>query len=402
MFSPLYQILVWPLIRMLPLLGYLSSKVKLFNESRANEKDLFANFVRPEGKLYWFHCASLGEYEQARPMIQALSKRDGNFTLITFFSPSGYEIVKPKELPNSYISYLPLEAKKEIIGFIDKIKPDMVFWVKYEFWFMVLQSIFRHKIPCYLISANFSSQHFITKFWAAPWRNLLKKFTRIFVQNESSNGVLARFGIPSTVAGDTRFENVQSMAEEGYENKQLEYWINEKFLVVAGSSWKGEEARMIAYLKKNPGIKAIIAPHDIRESNIWSLQDQLAKNQITYSLWEQPFEMGNQVVVLNNIGLLSKVYKYANMAFVGGGYKKGLHNILEPLAWGVPVITGPNIQNNWEALEAESLGLLTVIQEQGDIERVYNDHKNPNDQATKAVQFVSKYGSASQTILNNV
>jgi len=383
-------------------MGSVSRKVKEFNASRASEKGRFKDFVRPIGKLYWFHCASLGEYEQVKPVIQELKKRDGNFTIITFFSPSGYEILKQKNLADTYITYLPLEDKKTINQFIERVKPDQVFWVKYEFWLVALEAIFSHKAPCYLISANFTPHHFVTRIWADPWRILLKKFTQIFVQNESSRKVLEGIGVKSTIAGDTRFDNVKILASEGYVNIELASWKGNDFLIVAGSSWKGEEDRLISFLIANPSIKSLIAPHDISKANIQHLSERLRTAGINYSFWDQRYDIRSQVIVINGIGALNRVYKYANIAYVGGGYKKGLHNILEPMAWGIPVMTGPNIENNWEALEAKNEGLLFVVNNQSDIEGICNKVLSADSYATNTMDFVSKYGRASETILDTV
>jgi len=402
MFKLLYQLGLWLVIRLLPILGLISKKVRTFNASRKKEKEAFCSFKRPEGKLYWFHCASLGEYEQAKPIIKALEERDQCFTFITFFSPSGYEVVKLYNLPNTYVSYLPLEDKRVLKRFTGKVKPNQVFWVKYELWLLALEAILKLKIPTYLISANLNKGHFVTQFWAGNWRKLLRKFNQIFVQNEVSHAVLEELDIKSIVSGDTRFDNVIQLAAQGYENEKIEQWKGASYLMVAGSSWQGEEAVLFPYLAHHKNVKLILAPHQIGNENVMRIGAQLKHLGISYALWDEQLDEQVQVVVANCIGILSKVYNLGNIAFVGGGYKQGLHNILEPLAWGKQVLTGPNIQNNWEALEARKKGVLMVIKDTEDLSAFFAKEENINLDATIIQDFVSNYSKASSIILENV
>lgn len=397
-----YRFFMAGLSNILPLIAVFNSKVKHFLKSRREEKDLFAKYTRPNGNLYWFHCASLGEFEQAKPVINAVLEQKHISVVVSFFSPSGYDFIKSNQHDNMYVTYLPLERVSEIRVFVKKIRPDKVYWVKYELWLLALNEVYKERIPMFLFSANFSSSHFITKFWASPWRNTVARFTQIFVQNKESKAVLAQLGIDCIIAGDTRFDNVKNIAKANYENEALLKWKNGQFTLVAGSSWQKEEEMVVEWLIKNKDKKAIIAPHDIGSQHINGLEKLLGLNKVSYSCFStNKYEKSSQVLILDEMGKLSRVYSFADVAFVGGGYKNGLHNILEPLSWGKKVITGPNIRNNWEALQAEKVGILWVCADQQAFDdAIESVQKNPGD-ATFVRDFVSNYSNAVSIILKN-
>jgi 3-deoxy-D-manno-octulosonic-acid transferase len=397
----IYCIFLRGLLKILPLAAVFSPKVRHFLTVRKNEKLLLKAYSKPKGITYWFHCASLGEYEQAKPIISTFLNQKDISIVVSFFSPSGYDIVKPKQDERTYITFLPLEVKSEVTAFLNTIQPDKVFWVKYEFWAVVLNQIFVRNVPAFLVSANFNSSHLITKFWAKPWRRLVNKFDLIFVQNELSKEVLQKLGIDCIVSGDTRFDNVRKIAKSGYINKKVELWKHKDFVIVAGSSWQQEEEIVINWLKKGKDRKAIIAPHDVSVSHIQHLIFLLKKAGVSFSLWgDEIYPLTQQVILLDEIGHLSKVYNFADIALVGGGYRNGLHNILEPLAWGKKVITGPNIDNNWEAKEAKKKGLLYVCSDTEEFETIIGSVKKDSLDATISKNFVSYYSNAVDIIID--
>ena len=232
---------------------------------------------------------------------------------------------------------------------------------------------------------------------------MLRGFSNIFVQNEESQSILNVLGLKSIVAGDTRFDNVLRITKEGYTNEKIANWKGKDTLLVLGSSWHREEQLLIAYLSENASAKAIIAPHDISDGHLKEVVSLLEEQHISFAYWDDVITDSIQVVIINNIGILSKVYCYADIAVVGGGFKtKGLHNILEPLAWGVPVVTGPNITNNWEAVAAEKELLLMIVADSKEFEEALESLKKSENHATKARLFVSKYTNATELICQTV
>lgn len=302
-------------------------------------------------KTAWFHAASLGEFEQGRPVIELFKQKHPEFTiLLTFFSPSGYEVRKNYESAD-YIFYLPLDKYFNAKKFIKIVNPKIVFFIKYEFWFNYLKLLSDQKIPTYLISGIFrKNQHFF-KFYGFWFRKQLKHFTYFFLQNQESKELLNSIGYMNLViSGDTRFDRVYQIAQKPRSFQLIEKFKADLPLVLIGSSWEADEAILLDYVNKNTDkIKFIFAPHEVHQERIESLKKALPDKTILFSeLNENNYNQSNTLII-NNIGILSHLYQYADIAFIGGGFGKGIHNILEAACFGVPTIFGPNYQRFAEA-----------------------------------------------------
>jgi len=323
------------------------------------EKALSSPFICRKGrKLAWFHCASLGEFEQGRPIIEAFKTQYPEFLiLLTFYSSSGYEA--RKAYPGAdLVLYLPLDTRQNAHRFVDTVKPDIVVYVKYEFWFNFLSYLQSQKIPTMLVSAVFrSDQHFFR--WYGKWQSkVLKGFTKIFVQNESSRILLQSIGIQNvSVSGDTRFDRVAAVASNPRRIEIAEVFSEDYPVVVAGSTWPADEELIINLIRQNRhGLRFIIAPHEISPRHINQLIEKAGDGALLFSR-ATPFKAKEAtVLIIDSIGLLSQLYQYGTLAYVGGGFGLGIHNILEAAAFGLPVFFGPNFHKFNEAKELIGLG----------------------------------------------
>jgi len=308
-------------------------------------------FNVPGRKLAWFHCASLGEFEQGRPIIEGFKKEHPEFLIIiTFFSPSGYEVRKAYSGAD-LILYLPLDTQSNVRRFVDTIKPDIVFYIKYEFWFNFLSYLQNKQIPTILVSAVFRpDQHFFKGY--AEWpRKILQGFTRIFVQNEDSKELLQFIGIEdSTISGDTRFDRVATLAENPAVVEIAKAFSENKTVLVAGSTWPADEEILFKLIDQNKhGMRFIIAPHEINAGHIDSLLQKAGGKAVRYSTTNPSDAKKAEILIIDSIGLLSQIYQYGTLAYVGGGFGEGIHNILEASAFGLPVFFGPNYSKFIEA-----------------------------------------------------
>ena len=310
-----------------------------------------------EKKRIWFHCASLGEFEQGRPVLEALKVKFPQYEIVvSFFSPSGYEIRKNYPLAD-YVIYLPIDTPKNAEKLIQSINPALVIWVKYEYWFHYLRQLKTNNIPVILISGIFRKSQPFFKWYGKFWINILKSFSKVFVQDENSFDLLNGIGINNaSLSGDTRFDRVKAIADENKQIPEIAAFTNNQFTIVAGSTWEDDENLIAPFIQNNKSIKFIIAPHEISPSNLNRLKAKL-DNAIFYSEWKNNMTSTNQVLIINNIGMLSALYKYASVAFIGGGFNKsGIHNTLEAAVYGKPVFFGPNYQKFAEAVSLVEKG----------------------------------------------
>jgi 3-deoxy-D-manno-octulosonic-acid transferase len=300
----------------------------------------------------WMHCASLGEFEQGRPILEQIIKEHPKTpVIISFFSPSGYEIRKNYE-GASQVIYLPIDTPANAKRLIKQINPFLVLWIKNEFWYFYLNELKKRNIPVLLIAANFRSTSFFFKWNKRYWNKLLHFFHHIFLQNKESLTALQSIGITKhiSISGDTRFDRVSQIAKNAKAVKGIDNFLKQEVCVVAGSTWQEDEKVLQPFFIKNNAVKLIIAPHEIHTSNLKRLEN-LFQHATLYSNWMQSDQSEDfQVLIIDNIGLLSSLYQYASVAYVGGAFrKKGLHNILEPIAYGIPVVFGPNYKSFPEA-----------------------------------------------------
>ena len=313
-------------------------------------------------KIIWFHCSSLGEFEQGIPIIERIRKQQTQQKiLVTFFSPSGLEAIKNYESLD-HIFYLPMDSKKNAKRFLDIVNPSLVIFVKYEFWYYYLQAIKKRNIPLLLVSAVFRKEQPFFKWYGVLHRKMLSFFTHIFVQNDGSKQLLSEIGLKekTSVCGDTRFDRVMEIAETHEVNQAIDAFVGANKLMVAGSTWKDDEEMIHEVMTSlnDPLLKLIIAPHEIDAKHLKEIK-KLFPESVYYSEFKQAVsEMKSKnVLIIDNIGLLSRLYRYSYITYVGGGFTHdGVHNVPEAAVYGRPVLFGPNFQKYSEAVELIETG----------------------------------------------
>ena len=340
----------------------------------------------------WVHCASLGEFEQGRPVIEELRNREPQSRIIlSFFSSSGYEIRKNYQGAD-YVCYLPPDTPGNAERFVKAINPSAVIFVKYEFWNNYISEVSRKNIPLYLVSGIFRpGQHFF-KWYGAFFRRILVSFTHIFVQDQKSESLLRSAGISNvTVAGDTRFDRVIQIASSAKDIEALEMFRGSSRLVLAGSSWPPDEEIIARYIHEHPGtVKWVFAPHEIDKSNIERLEKLIGKGAVRYSEFTEA-RADAEVMILDNMGMLSSAYRYAGIAVVGGGFGKGIHNVLEPACWGIPVMFGPNYGKFREAVDLIALGGARCFSSYDEFEAAFESLTGDNEFYRKAAESAGRY-----------
>jgi len=372
-----------------------------FNELQAN--------IKHNRPIAWVHCASLGEFEQGRPVIEAIRKQHPEFQiLLTFFSPSGYEIRKNYDLAD-YICYLPADTKRNAKKLIELVRPEMVFFVKYEFWFHYIKELKKRNIPLYLVSAIFRENQLFFKNtpWGKWYRKMLFCFEQFFVQDDQSVKLLHSVGIKNvTKAGDTRFERVAEIARNGKNIPMVEKFKGNNLLVVAGSTWKPDEELLVQYIHSHPETKFIIAPHETKKANIERLISLLKTPVICYTEATEESVMNKQVLIVDTIGILSSIYKYADLAYIGGGFGTGIHNTLEAAIFGMPIVFGPNYLKFNEATTMVNLGIAFPVNDFPLLNTVLNQLLTKNEKrnsiAEQCTHFINQNLGATQIILNKV
>lgn len=313
-------------------------------------------------KVVWVHCASLGEFEQARPVIEELKAGYKHVKIVlSFFSPSGYEIRKNYQHAD-LVLYLPLDTKANAEQFIHNLKPDLALFVKYEFWHHYLHTLKAHAIPIVLFSAIFRKQQIFFKPYGGLYRSMLETFGKIYVQNEESKQLLSTINIHTEVANDTRFDRVIAIAENHNRYPLIEEFKQDKKLLVAGSTWAKDEALIASAIKQNilANYKYIIAPHNIHTVEIDALLKQLP-NAVKWSDLTEQNAATAQTIIIDNIGYLAHIYAYADIVYVGGGFNTSVHNVLEPAVYGVPILFGPNHTKANEAIELQHNGAAFAV-----------------------------------------
>lgn len=335
-------------------------KAKLWLNGRKNIfNKLQIAFKNEKSDIIWFHCASLGEFEQGRPIIEKIKETHSQYKLlITFFSPSGYEIRK-NYTGADYVFYLPIDTAAKAKKFIEIVNPKIAFFIKYEFWYHYLSTLKNKQIPVYLISALFRKNQIFFKPYGSLYRNMLKCYNYIFVQDDDSMELLLELGYKNVcVSGDTRYDRVSAIASQSKSLEIIEKFKSDKKLIVAGSSWPQEEQLIASYIEhKGFTHKFIFAPHDISETHLLQLERLFGKyKHIRYSKAEINNVTEYDILIIDNIGLLSSLYKYADIAIIGGAFGSGLHNILEAVVYGCPVIFGPKYYRYPEAVDLLNIG----------------------------------------------
>jgi len=371
-------------------------------------KDIFKRLretITPGERILWFHASSLGEFEQGRPVIESIRKLKPDYKiLLTFFSPSGYELRKDYKYAD-YIFYLPLDTKKNAARFIDIVRPEKVFFIKYEFWYNFLTQLKEEGIPTYIFSALFRPSQIFFKPWGKWYLKAIATYEHIFVQNQESFDILHKFGfINVSVSGDTRLDRVGEIADAAPRLDKLEIFCGGQKAIIAGSTWKEDEDLFIPYLNKCPsGQKFVIAPHEVNPQSLERVCSALEKPYALYSTASHEELANAEVLIVDGYGYLVSVYRYGMLAYVGGGFTSGIHSTLEPAAFGLPVIFGPDYQKFQEAHDMLSLGAATCINNYEELEMQINNYRsNPGkllSDAAIARGYVNKNRGASKEIV---
>lgn len=383
---------------------------------RSGRKNLWAEleltFSKPHA-VVWIHVASAGEFEQAKPVIEALKKADPQYKiLITVFSPSGYPAAKKFTLAD-YVFYLPLDTHKNAERFITVVQPKLVVFVKYEFWYHHLKAVCDRNIPLLLISAIFRKEQMFFKWYGRFYLAMLHLFTHLFVQDETSYGLLKKFGIDTcTTVGDTRFDRVVTIAQNFHPVPFLKEFTGVEKTIIAGSTWPDDERMLHGVLKKFSDIKLVIAPHEVDETHIKNVA-QLFQNSILYSSLktqehEQIKKLGEaDVLIIDNVGMLSRLYNYATITYIGGGFNKsGIHNTLEAAVFGKPVTFGPNYQKFREAQALIIAGGAYSYNTEEELEKListfFSDKEALSRSSQAAADYVQKNSGATVKIMHYI
>ena len=361
----------------------------------------------PNAQYIWFHAASLGEFEQGRPLMEQLKREHPEYKiLLTFFSPSGYEVRKNYDGAD-IITYLPLDTIMNARRFLRTIRPVMAFFIKYEFWYNYLHILKYRKVPVYSVSSIFRPEQVFFKWYGRNYGRVLHCFTHFFVQNEISRQLLAKIGINEvTVVGDTRFDRVLQIKEAAKQLPMVEAFTNGHRTFVAGSSWQPDEDIFIPWFNAHKDWKLIIAPHVIGEDHLQQILSKIEGKAVRYTQASTEEVRDAQVLIIDCFGLLSSIYHYGEVAYVGGGFGVGIHNLPEAAVWGVPVIFGPNNKRFQEAQQLKACGGGLEINGAADFQRIM-DRFDANPQQVeadgkKAGDYVKGKAGATGKVLHSV
>jgi 3-deoxy-D-manno-octulosonic-acid transferase len=387
-------------------------------------KDIFATInnklpTTPQGpagnhKLVWMHCASLGEFEQGRPLLEALKNKDDSIKIVlTFFSPSGYQVMKDYKGAD-HVFYLPMDNIFSAKKFIGAINPSLVLWVKYEYWLYYLQELKQRGIPVLLVSGIFRSSQPFFKWYGGMWKQMLQYFDHFFVQNEASQQLLSTAGITKnvTVSGDTRFDRVIEIAKQSLDSKIIEGFCAGNTVIVAGSTWEDDEVILAAYGDEtHHRQKIIVVPHELDKAHVDTIQ-KMFKHSVRYTQIENDpsllDDIGNyHTLIVDTIGMLSRLYSYGHINYVGGGFTNdGIHNILEAAVWGKPVIIGENYAKYFEAVDLVEAGAAESISDAIELKEVVDnwidDKQAYEESAAAAKQYVYAKAGATKKIMEYI
>ena len=382
-------------------------KAKLWLKGRKHFPVL--NFKsEPSTQNIWIHCASLGEFEQGRPVIEQIKKLYPSAKIIiTFFSPSGYEIQKNYTGADA-IFYLPSDSKKNAKKMIEAINPSLVLWVKYEYWFYYLKAFRQRNIPVLLVSGIFRESQPFFKWYGKMWQQILPSFTHFFVQDEASKNLLSGIGVDKnvTISGDTRFDRVIEIAQKFEHIPLIQQFCGDSKVIIAGSTWEEDEAELIHYVRANPQIKFIIAPHEIDVENLKEVKKEFT-GSVFYSdlILNQP--ASSNVLIIDNVGMLSRLYHYADITYIGGGFgDDGVHNVLEAAVYSKPVIYGPIFEKFIEAIELFNCGggitINNALQLEKELNALWNDEQLLKTTGEAAGNYVHANSGASKKITDYI
>lgn len=404
----IYNIGISLYVAMIHMVAPFNIKAKQWVKGRKNCFKKIKEQVNPSKKTAWFHVSSLGEFEQGRPVMEEFRKAFPDYQIVlTFFSPSGYEIRKNYAGADA-IFYLPYDSQQNAKQFLALVNPSIAFFVKYDFWYHYLTQLKSLNVPTYIFSAIFRPGQLFFKTGGAWYRKMLHSFTHIFVQNEESKELLKGIGIHNvSVGGDTRFDRVFQIANESKDYPEIETFCGQNKIIVAGSSWEPDEQLLNNYLKTlGENTKVIIAPHEIHESNIQRIINLFGSNCVRYSQIHTLDISNAKVLIIDAIGFLSSIYKYGHVAYIGGGFGKGIHNTLEAATYGIPVVFGPNFHKFQEArdLIANQAGFNIATQDElnNKFSEFFDSEDYRQNCGKSALNYVNKMRGGTQLLMSKI
>ena len=394
------SILIYGLL--IKVVALFNSKAKLFIDGRKNIFERIKAGVNTNERPIWFHFASLGEFEQGRPVLEEIKRtKPQEKIIITFFSPSGYEIRKTYALADG-IFYLPLDTATNAKRFIQLVNPKMAIFTKYEFWPNYFHTVADQNIPLYIISGIFRENQIFFKWYGGFYKNVLKQVTYFFVQNDESATLLKKIGLLNVVvSGDTRFDRVYENAQHPKELPIIQQFCGTASVIIAGSTWPVDEKQLVALAEKHPNWKIIIAPHEIDVSHIKEIEQMFPAAVKFSDLKIETVNVTANILIIDNIGMLSSLYQYGKIAYIGGGFGVGIHNTLEAAAFGLPVIFGPNYQKFQEAKDLIAIGAAKSVENTEELLAAF-EHFNTNDQGKTALDYVAKKKGATDMIMKKI
>lgn len=403
----MYSFVICIYLMAVKLVSLFNKKVRLMVRGHAQVFRILREHIEPDAQYIWFHAASLGEFEQGRPLMERIRRDHPEYKiLLTFFSPSGYEVRK-NYAGADVICYLPFDTPRNVRRFLKLAHPCMAFFIKYEFWQNYLKGLQRRGVPTYSVSSIFRKNQVFFRWYGGRYYKVLTRFTHLFVQNEVSRELLATLGIHNvTVVGDTRFDRVIEIFEQAKQLPLVEAFKQGRPVLVAGSSWQPDEDIFIPYFNAHPEMKLIIAPHVIGESHLTEIMGKLRRPCVRYTQATLETAAAADCLIVDCFGLLSSIYRYGEMAYVGGGFGVGIHNVLEAAVYGVPVLFGPNNQRFQEARQLLATGGSFEVTDAASfgsrMDRFLTDAAYLSDCGKRSGEYVHSRAGASDKVLQAV
>lgn len=382
--------------------GFLNSKLRIRNQGLSQQQ------VDEITECIWIHCASLGEFEQGKVLIDALRTRyPEQYLVLTFYSSSGFEKRKSYSKVDR-VYYLPYDTPKEIHEFLDKINPILVLFVKYEFWFNFLDILNRRGVPFFFVSAVFRPGQYLFVGSFSSLLTRILKAAHIFVQNQESLELLQSVGYRRiTIAGDTRIDRVMELRDQEFKWTALEEWIGERSVIIAGSTWSKDENLIARVMPEYPSMKWIIAPHEVNRDHLEKMKQTFGEKALFLSDigMEQSIPYDKNLLIIDRIGILSVLYRYGSLAYIGGGFGSGIHNTLEPAVYGLPLIFGPRYSKFQEAVDFIDLQVAQSIRNAGELAEALNYFRNPRHQQkvrNRLHEYFLQHSGSVNTILGHL
>lgn len=406
----LYSLFILLYNTILLIISPFHKKAGLMIKGRSNTIENIKQGFKPSDKVAWFHASSLGEFEQARPLIEEFNKKHPEYKiLISFFSPSGYEVRKNYSLATKVV-YLPGDSPKNARRFLEALNPDIVFFIKYEFWFNFIYHIHKRNIPLYQVSLILREKQYFFSWYGSWFREQLKKFDILFVQNQKTQDLLNRFGINSSIInGDTRFDRVNDISKNSKSFPIIEDFINSKPCLLCGSTWERDEEVIAKAIElSDKSIKIIIAPHEIDLGHINSIRERFPSSILFSNIENERIKdiIDKRILIIDSIGILSSLYKYSSLAYIGGGFGVGIHNILEAATFGKPICFGSNYSKFREAEDLISLKGAYSIKDENELSSwivsMLEDSELYKSACLSSMNYVRDNIGASKVILDNI